>query len=171
MKISRLITSLIFISGTSLLSLAACGGDEGDDDGMGGEGSGGDTATGGTGSGGDTTGTGGDPSTGGSPTTGGTTGEGGMGGMGGAAASADCQTYCDDWETANCNAEVATDQEYATTAVCLGVCATFDDSGTAGDTSGDTLQCRVYHVNAATLGDADQHCGHAQRAPTALCVD
>jgi hypothetical protein len=45
---------------------------------------------------------------------------------------------------------------------CLVQCETVPDLGgyNVMQQSGDSVQCRLYHVSAATL-DAEQHCGHA----------
>jgi hypothetical protein len=48
---------------------------------------------------------------------------------------------------------------------CLDECADLDDVGfyTSQITKGQDLQCRIYHVNAAT-GDPVFHCPHAAGA-------
>ncbi len=71
---------------------------------------------------------------------------------------ANCNDYC------NFVMNVCKDQylQYETTADCLSVCNSGSiDMGTVGDTSEDTLNCRVYHTYNAlrTLGGG--HCYHA----------
>jgi hypothetical protein len=43
-------------------------------------------------------------------------------------------------------------------------------AGTPGDTSGDTLECRLYHLGVAHV-DADTHCGHAGPTGDGVCID
>jgi hypothetical protein len=45
---------------------------------------------------------------------------------------------------------------------CQAACGDLPDLGTnsASINSGNTVQCRIWHVGAATV-DADTHCGHA----------
>ncbi|MBX7078726.1 MAG: hypothetical protein K1X88_06015 [Nannocystaceae bacterium] len=51
---------------------------------------------------------------------------------------------------------------------CMGVCATWE-LGTEGDTSGNTLACRGYHLMMA-LGDPETHCPHADADGSDVCV-
>lgn len=161
---------MVFISGTSLLSLAACNGDDGDDDGLGGAGTGG-TSTGGTSTGGTSTG---GTSTGGTSTGGTSTGgtsTGGIGGVGGAGTiTAECETYCDEWFTLECNDHDGDDtgDEYEDVATCESYCANnIDQDGTDGDLSGDTVQCRITHLGlleeSSADGLKDTHCGHTKK--------
>ncbi|HEY6724195.1 MAG TPA: hypothetical protein VI197_09180 [Polyangiaceae bacterium] len=59
--------------------------------------------------------------------------------------------------------------KYPSNAACLDDCESLDDLGSfkLTDTEGDTVQCRIYHVNAATEL-TDPHCRHA--AGEQLCV-
>ncbi|MCB9531030.1 MAG: hypothetical protein H6698_01270 [Myxococcales bacterium] len=52
---------------------------------------------------------------------------------------------------------------------CLDRCDHFDDDGAIGDTTGDTVQCRLYHLHAATADrlSAAIHCAHASERSTA----
>jgi hypothetical protein len=43
--------------------------------------------------------------------------------------------------------------------------------GTPGDTTGDSMACRLYHLGASTLISADDHCGHAGPTGDGVCVD
>jgi hypothetical protein len=123
---------------------AACG----DDD---------DTSTVPTGPSGPTTTT--TSSTGGSggstTTTTSTGGTGGMGGMGSGGGQAQtCANYCA-LQAANCTGD---DLQYSTEAQCLATCALLP-VGTAADTAGNTLGCRIYHSDTAGTAGV-QHCSH-----------
>jgi hypothetical protein len=119
------------------------------------------------------TGTGGS-STGGS-STGGKGGGSEAGATGEAGASAETQA---DLCTEFCAAEDVTCgtadlKQYPDTATCMTDCAGYA-LGTAGDTTGNTLECRIYHVGAAAgsaAGSATLHCPHTGPNPTAFCVD
>src|SRR5262249_27622087 len=50
-------------------------------------------------------------------------------------------------------------QEYLNTDVCMKMCPSFD-LGVAGDVSGDSLACPIYHAMAAEMGPG-VHCRHA----------
>lgn len=67
----------------------------------------------------------------------------------------DCASYCAE-VSANCTGTTA---QYTDTASCMGTCAAFAP-GALGDTSGNTLGCRIYHGGAAKA-DPATHCGHA----------
>jgi len=49
---------------------------------------------------------------------------------------------------------------------CMTACTPLKTTGKPGDVDGDSIQCRIYHLGAASAGGAaaDTHCGHA--APT-----
>lgn len=55
---------------------------------------------------------------------------------------------------------------YTDAAACETICAGFAD----GDTSGNTLACRVYHLGAAA-SDAATHCPHTAEDGGGVCVD
>jgi len=113
---------------------------------------------------GETAGTGG---TSGGAGAGGDTSElAGAGGEGGAVELTQaelCETFCLD-EAAACTDGLS---EYTGLEDCAAACNQFA-RGTAGDTEGDTLECRIYHVNAAKL-DPVVHCAHIGANPTAGC--
>jgi len=52
---------------------------------------------------------------------------------------------------------------FQSNAACLSSCAAYPITGTLGDTVGDTLQCRFYHVSVAAQSaqNAIVHCPHA----------
>jgi len=72
----------------------------------------------------------------------------------------DCATFCSDYAT-TCP-DVAFDS-------CATDCAGWA-AGTPGDTSGNTFECRVYHLGAAA-GDPATHCPHAAADGGGVCVD
>lgn len=96
------------------------------------------------------TGTGGAGGAGGAGAT--TSATGGAGGAAACDAPASCADFC-----ATATATCAT--EYPDAAACETECATWT-AGCMGDTSGDTLGCREYHLGAAAM-DAATHCPHA----------
>jgi hypothetical protein len=80
----------------------------------------------------------------------------GSGGTGGMAQPATCMAYCADIK-ATCTAG---NVQFAGAADCEKTCAKYPP-GMVGDKTGDTLECRAYHVGAAEGGMADLHCPHA----------
>lgn len=122
-----------------LLVAAGCG----DDSGSGGSGGGTTTTTTGSTT---TTGTGNTTT---STTTGMSTTTTSTGMM-----AANCADYCATIET-NCSAV----GQYPTAEACAEICPVFMQ-GDPGDTSMNTLECRVYHTGAAA-SMADPHCVHA----------
>lgn len=76
-----------------------------------------------------------------------------------------CTSYCAD-ELTVCTGDNA---QYADEASCLSACESFATTGTDGDTSGDTLQCRVYHLGAAE-SDPATHCAHSGESGGGVCV-
>ncbi len=92
----------------------------------------------------------------------------GAGGEGGAAELTQaelCDQFCTG-EFVTCTGEL---QQYADEATCLTACNGYA-RGTVGDTMGDTLDCRIYHLNAA-MALPTTHCPHTSATPTAFCVD
>src|SRR5262245_35922113 len=72
-----------------------------------------------------------------------------------------CDTFCS-IVAANCT---GVNQVYADDNACQTACAQFPTSGNPGDTSGDTVQCRIYHAQAAA-GSPVTHCPHTQPIST-----
>jgi hypothetical protein len=132
---------------------------------------GGDGKAGGAGAAGDVGEAGAAPTAG----TGGTVGEAGAGGAaagaGGEAGAAEltqpelCQQFCEAEEIV-CAGDL---QQYDNLAGCLSACTTYV-RGTPGDTTGNTLDCRIYHLNAA-MDNATVHCPHTSETPTDFCID
>lgn len=77
---------------------------------------------------------------------------------------ATCSTYC---STITSACTGATNSQYGSMVTCIASCAHFP-VGTAGEQSGDTLQCRAYHANAA-LVDPATHCVHAGPSGGSVC--
>ncbi|MFT7623185.1 MAG: hypothetical protein ACI9WU_002363, partial [Myxococcota bacterium] len=81
-----------------------------------------------------------------------------------------CDNYCDLAMT-NCG---GANELYADADACMTACADFDDTGAGGDTSGDSVQCRVYHLGVAgSDGDSSAavHCPHADLDGGGVCID
>ena len=63
----------------------------------------------------------------------------------------------------------AANEQWASTAACVVDCAGWA-LGTEGDTTGDTLACRGYHLEAAiTSTDFATHCPHAGPTGGGVC--
>ncbi len=82
-----------------------------------------------------------------------------------------CEGYCSIF-AAVCAADP---EAYADEADCLGQCASLSPSGDAydvGQTSGPTVECRIYHVTAAaqSAASAPVHCPHSRATPSANCL-
>jgi hypothetical protein len=93
-------------------------------------------------------------------------GGGGDGGNTDAAAAPTCTDYCTTI-AANCT---AANLMYASTAECMATCTKFTP-GTVGQTSGNTLGCRLYHANnaAGSTANANTHCRHGGPGGDGLC--
>src|SRR5262249_3688987 len=68
-----------------------------------------------------------------------------------------CDVFCSTVE-ANCTGG---NQVYADDNACQAACAQFPTTGNPGDPSGDTVQCRLHHAQAAA-GSPVVHCPHTQ---------
>jgi hypothetical protein len=71
-----------------------------------------------------------------------------------------CGSYCDNYcqlMAKNCTGAHAV---YNATD-CMTKCATIPTTGKANDTTGNTIQCRIYHLSAAAA-DPTLHCPHSQ---------
>lgn len=165
-------TALWLLTSLFTVSLAACGGDKGDDttttatatdatatmtaaDTTAGETTAADTSA--TGTAADTTAadtTAADTTA--SPTTDPTTG---------GAVDVSCENYCSIYET-GCKDF----SEYDNTAACLAQCGQWP-VGEANATDGDSLGCRLYHVTVASTTDPNVHCPHAGPSGDGVCVD
>lgn len=74
-----------------------------------------------------------------------------------ALANSNCVTYCDDI-MAQCTGDNA---QYTGTADCMQGCARIPQDGNDGDMTGNTLQCRWYHIHTEQYEAAAEHCPHA----------
>lgn len=89
------------------------------------------------------------------------------GDTGGAVCGSLCEAYCS-LAIGGCTGD---DEIYANGEDCMAACEAFDDSGTIGATSGDTVQCRLYHVGVAIRsGETALHCPHAAPDGGGVCV-
>jgi hypothetical protein len=88
----------------------------------------------------------------------------------GATTSIGCESYCMLYQ----NACGAAWYRYGTLAQCVATCSALRDRGAFDaieDYDGDTLQCRLVHVSAASV-DPATHCEHAELAPpVAPCIE
>ncbi len=73
-----------------------------------------------------------------------------------------CENYCNNLE----NTCEGSDAQYDNQAECMAECANFDTGGVAGTTSGDSIQCRIYHGGIPADMMPETHCDHA--GPTGL---
>jgi hypothetical protein len=60
--------------------------------------------------------------------------------------------------------------QFPDAATCMTACATYDARGAFHAASGNTLQCRLYHLTAAALQDVATHCPHTGALPTRFCM-
>ena len=88
---------------------------------------------------------------------------GGAGGGGGTSAGTPCDQYCDSI-VASCTGP---NQEYIDGATCRVFCQVFDP-GPQGDTTSDSLACRMHYAALATK-DPNLHCKHAGPLGTGTC--
>jgi hypothetical protein len=70
-----------------------------------------------------------------------------------------CEVYCQ-LALSNC---VNANQLFENETQCMTACALFNDKGRATDASGDSVQCRIYHLGVAgtSVNNANEHCPHA----------
>jgi hypothetical protein len=84
-----------------------------------------------------------------------------------------CGTWCANYcglAMSICSGEFAL---FADFEECVTECQTLPDDGTIGDTTGNSVQCRMYHLGAAAeSGNRATHCPHASiPSADATCVD
>ena len=78
-----------------------------------------------------------------------------------------CEVYCRTI-TDNC---IGTNKQYSSQAVCLDMCPVFlENPGKTGDSSGNSLECRITHATFAT-NDPALHCPHAGVLGNGACGD
>jgi len=74
-----------------------------------------------------------------------------------------CGTWCDVYcQLAQDNCQGA-NQLFDNTTTCMSACSMYNSLGSSGDASGDSVQCRIYHLGVAGLNalNANTHCPHA----------
>ena len=82
-----------------------------------------------------------------------------------------CENYCD-LAGNNCSGE---QELFADKGVCMAACEGFPADGAGGDSDGDSVQCRIYHLGVAgsdLAGGSDAtHCPHGAVDGGEVCVD
>jgi hypothetical protein len=78
-----------------------------------------------------------------------------------------CENYCD-LALAACT---GANQLFGDRATCLTQCGTLATTGVPNATSGNTVQCRIYHLGVASssAANATVHCPHGSVTPTGPC--
>jgi hypothetical protein len=76
-----------------------------------------------------------------------------------------CQEYCATMEV-NCIGDFS---QFADNVECMANCAGFNSGGAQDATTGDSLQCRLYHAGAA-FDEPSNHCDNAGASGGSLCV-
>lgn len=78
-----------------------------------------------------------------------------------------CENYCD-VITTNCTGDNA---QYGSREECISYCEGVGgwDTGAAGDDSGNSIACRIYHGNAPAAADPAMHCNHAGPSGGNVC--
>lgn len=81
-------------------------------------------------------------------------------------------SLCDDFCAAELTICTAGSAQYADMATCLSNCGAYT-VGVVTDTSGDTLGCRTYHLEAGSTGvagDVSTHCPHTSMSGGGVCI-
>lgn len=74
----------------------------------------------------------------------------------------DCNSYCADFQTQCATTQYA----FSDANECLSSCALYPTTGQDRDPTGNTFQCRWYHLHPETHPDDEVHCSHASRLST-----
>src|SRR5688500_7453415 len=82
-----------------------------------------------------------------------------------------CGTWCENYcqlAIDNCEGPRTL---YPDVATCMAACPAIPDDGMPGATSGNTIQCRIYHLGVAgtDMMSANTHCPHGSATPTGPC--
>jgi len=80
-----------------------------------------------------------------------------------------CDVYCDLIQ----HACTGNNQQFSSVSACQTACAGYSTAGTPGATSGNTVQCRIYHAGVAGTNIAQNaalHCPHAGPSGGGVCV-
>lgn len=86
-----------------------------------------------------------------------------------------CKTFCETFRLVACPLDVEHAPEYETQAKCEATCNGYTQTGLVGAMSGDTYQCREYHLSiafamGADLTENERHCSHTRSQTTRHCV-
>lgn len=81
-----------------------------------------------------------------------------------------CSDYCDTFLQRCASSQIEALFTFRDKPECMEVCRTYPTNGEEGDTTGNTLQCRAYHLEAAA-SDASTHCPHASARGVQFCGD
>jgi hypothetical protein len=79
--------------------------------------------------------------------------------------SAACMEYCQT-AAAHCDGANAL---YPANDRCLAACALFPTTGARGDRAGNSVWCRLYHVDQPAAMDPATHCPHAGPSGGGVC--
>ncbi|MBI4448679.1 cupredoxin family copper-binding protein [Candidatus Woesearchaeota archaeon] len=81
-----------------------------------------------------------------------------------------CGTYCNNY--CHLSLKNCAGRPFTTASDCLARCAQYSPLGTPGNTLGDSVQCRIYHLGVAgvDVAAADIHCPHAAPDGGGVCV-
>lgn len=77
-----------------------------------------------------------------------------------------CLTYCD----LSAEACVGNNALYDDDNACLARCANLNDTGIDDERSGDTVQCRIWHLETAMRLEPTIHCKHGSQDGGGQCV-
>ena len=82
-----------------------------------------------------------------------------------------CSVYCD-LSAVNCTGG---NELFSGADDCMSACSAYAEDGAGGDASGDSVQCRIYHLGVAGSdpagGSAETHCPHADVDGGGVCAD
>jgi len=82
-----------------------------------------------------------------------------------------CGSYCDVYCNTIEKVCTGTHRQYEGKEQCMLACNQFDNSSPWGSTSGDSLQCRLYHLRVASYDSPTIHCPHAGKSGGGVCVN
>jgi hypothetical protein len=81
------------------------------------------------------------------------------------AASQECALYCDKAMDL-CQGG---NQIFTNDSQCLVACAQYPEGGLEDDVTGDSVQCRINHLELAAISDPQRHCPHASADGAGQC--
>lgn len=87
---------------------------------------------------------------------------------GGGACGSLCENYCQ-LAMSNCT---GANEIYTDNAACMTACEGLTTLGDVGDTAGNTVQCRIYHLGVAgsSSANATTHCPHGAEDGGGVCI-